>query len=101
MPDAQAIILFSTFSYTFLLANRACDALGRVLIRVDVSNKENMSAKDTIAEEKFTPSNEWLSTSAATYVAGDDKQLLANLRRNMQSRTPEEIKCLWVKMQTY
>ena len=41
-----------------------------------------MSVRDVIEEEDFIPFNKCLSISTAKHIAGDNKQLLANIRRN-------------------
>ena len=91
MSDAQTRILLSMSSHAFLPVDSACYAFDKIMQQIDHCEEETMPIGDIIEEEDYIPFNEWLSASAANHIVGDDKQLLAKFRRNMQSRTSVEV----------
>ena len=91
MADTQTRTLLNTFSYAFLPVNGAYYIFKKIMQQIVNCEKEMLSVRDVVEEEDYMSFNEWLSVSVASYVAGDDEQLLSKFRRKTQSRTSNEV----------
>ena len=89
LEDTHVRIIMSIFSHSFITGEISCEKFQRVLDSVDDSGEIIHYDQDVLCEEDIEPFIEWLLIAVAKYVANDDEQTLAKLRRNIQSLTPK------------
>ena len=68
-------MLFSLFSYCFLLADICYDIFLEVFKRIEAVPGDVVFNNNIVQEEEFSLLVEWLLVSVAKYLAGDDVNL--------------------------
>ena len=90
LSDIHARMIISLFSYSFLSRETSCATFHAVLDAVDESKEEEVDWNEEIlCPDDIDPFIEWLLIAGSKHAAGDDKQTMAKLRRNMQTLTPK------------
>ena len=88
LDDTHVRVIMSIFSHSFITGEISCEKFQKVLDSVDDSDDVILYNEKVLCADDIEPFIEWLLIAVAKHVSGDDEQILANLRRNIQSLTP-------------
>ena len=89
LSDTRLRILVSLHSSIFLLANSSKDIFDYIIDLMDtLSNRRITLNYNALNESELSRFYKWIQITIAKYVTGNDKALLAKLRRDISSYLP-------------
>ena len=93
--DAHMRIMHSLYSHCFLTADLSHSTfIDCLTVRMQSEEGAIECNDDLLSSDEISEFVEWTLVAMAHHLAGDDEALLRNLRRAMQSLTPEGAGCL-------
>ena len=91
MSDSHTRMIISLFSHNFVSGDICYSAFNKVINqRMKAAGDKLVYDEELLSEEDVPSISEWLLIPIVMHVASENEELLARLRRDAQSVTPEE-----------